>query len=137
MAIIVPNEAEVELCNFIADGMGGGCTIRLYKNDLTPVAGTVLADFEQCDFESYLNKTFTGWTEAVTNGDGDAEMVALLIYQWIRGAGAASNTAYGWYIVNAAGDKVLMARRFTAPVDFSAPGDHVEVQPVFTLRQRP
>ena len=100
MALKVNNSGELKLMQWaLKDGTGlPDLTLKLYKNDYTPVDGSVASDFTAADFTGYSDKSLARgtWTDATTNGNGKAEM-SYTAQSWDA---SSSQTVYGYYIVS-------------------------------------
>jgi hypothetical protein len=115
---VAPNEGRVVLVNnLLAGGTLEAWSLRLFKNDYTPVVGSVLADFTQADFTGYSAKTLTRSQTGSTWGAASiASNIAQSEYatdQSFTYTGATSQSVYGWYIVGATSGKVILAHRWT------------------------
>jgi hypothetical protein len=91
----------------------GNLTLKLFKNDVTPVAGSIASLLTEADFTGYSAKTLTSgsWGAATT-----ASGIATAAYaQQTWTATAIGATVYGWYIVNGAGE-LLAAKRFDSAI---------------------
>lgn len=107
-------------------------TLKLYKNDYTPVATSTAGDFTECDFTNYSAKTLdrdTWGTASTVSGK------ASLAYDsapqtWT--CGATGNTIYGYFVVGATSGTLIYAERFATPRPLTN-GDTLNVQPVVTL----
>lgn len=133
MAIKVPNVGELRLMAILrAQINGGGVTLRLYQNNYTPVDGSVLADFTECDFDGYAAKTLTAFTVPILVG-GEA-YIAEGPQIWTATGGVTPNDVYGYYVEDPVDGEVIWAARFTgAPIVVDGAGDVVVVTPTFTL----
>lgn len=105
-------------------------TVRLYRNDPTIEAGRVLADFSTCNFPGYSDKVVnTGLSEPSANGAIQA-VTATDILTWTRGAGAGSQTVYGYvvWIPDVAGNVYFGAERFVNPITLDTAGQYVSLR---------
>lgn len=97
-------------------------TLRLFKNNHTPTPGDTDANYTEADFSGYSSVTLT-WNAAFLNGDDKGEIDADE-ETFTHNGGGTSNTIYGAYVENNAGD-VIFAERFDAPRVMSANGDTI------------
>lgn len=97
-------------------------TVRLFKNNYTPVEGSVAADFTTPDYNGYAAQVAANWTAAHTVGVKAQTEADPLIFS--HTAGATSNTIYG-YFVQPANDAtaVWYAERFATAVVLAVDGD--------------
>lgn len=89
--------------------------LRLFKNDYTPVAGAVVGNFTEADFDGYggadLDNTQWGAPSVVANV---AQMIHNDTFTFTHDATGAAQVIYGYYVVNS--DTVLeFAERFETP----------------------
>jgi hypothetical protein len=136
MALVVPNEGELELLKklLINATDSENYLVRLYKNDPTLGNGTVLADFTQTTFTSYAEKTMVrgvaGNCWATPSTVSDKAQSSGTVQSWT--CGATGDTIVGYYVVGSSSNKVLWAEKFsTARV--LASGDILNLTPQFTL----
>jgi hypothetical protein len=127
------NEGELELLDkMLKDPLttDEDYSLRLFKNDYTPVQGSTGSDFTVADFTSYTNKTLTrsGWGSATTVSN-KASATYGTVQTWTAGS---SQTIYGYYIVAATSGKVLWAERFSASKSLVST-DQLNITPVITL----
>lgn len=134
--IVVPDAGAIELLNktlLSALAVADDYSLRLYRNDYTPVAGSVLASFLEATFAGYFRHTLlrSGWgAPSIVAGRARVEYTAS-VTDWTCTAG--SQTIYGYYVVAPASGAVAWAERFTDPVNLAASGKLV-VLPRFTGR---
>lgn len=136
MPLIVPDAAEAVfvLATVKGEAPDPPRKIRLFKNDLVPDAETVIGDVTPADFDGAAAITLDPdeWQSPVNVGGRAETQYGTVAQQWTNGGGA-SQTVYGYYCTNEAGDVLLWVERFSAPIDV-APAGVVEVLPKFTLR---
>lgn len=128
---LVPNEGELDLLTILRAELTP--VLRLYKNNYTPVAGSVLADFTQADFSGYpAGGIALTYAAAATNGSGQAAMAAdEEVFE--HDGGGTANTVYGYYIVNTGTNKVIKAEKFDAAVSMGVLGDKITVNETYLL----
>jgi len=98
-------------------------TLKLFKNDHVPAVDDVNGDYTEADFSGYADVDLGDWNSAFLNGDDKGEIDAdPALFQ--HNGGGTSNTVYGAYVVNGAGD-VVYAERFAAPRVMSAATDSI------------
>ena len=106
-------------------------TLRLFVNNITPDRDTVLADFTECTVGGYAAKTLTGGSWDVS--DNGTEVVATYAAQEFTFTGSGE-TAYGWYLEDAAGTVVRRCALFDAPITITADVT-ITVNPSFEKQQ--
>lgn len=109
--------------------------IRLAKNDITPVAGTVLADLTEADFSGYAAVTPDFPDPNVSSSVASATAPTAT---FTRGAGATSNQVYCWYatVVYGGVTKLVEVKRLPfAGKNMAVEGDSVTVTWTLTDRQ--
>lgn len=133
MSIKVPNGAELRILQKLIDELLEGGTLHLFKNNYTPVDGSVIGDFTEADFDGYAPQTVTGWLAAYTNGSGKAETAAG-VWTWWKTAGATSNTIYGWFYKDVNGDLYDCERNPGGGVLINTDGQFFSVDMFKTLK---
>ncbi len=136
MAVIVPLIGEI---NMLTDYLtSASYRLRLYQNNYTPVAASVLGDFTAATFSGYAQATLAAgippWSTPADDGAGRALSFSTLI-TFANSTGAVGNNIYGYYIVDAGGTKLFWAERFAgAPIDMTTAGKTLNVVPVLTFK---
>jgi len=138
MAIVVPNEGELELLEkMIKEALGTdeNYSLKLYGNNYTPVATSTSADFIEPVFTNYAAKTLTraGWDSPITLANGEAYIEYATEQVWT--CGVVGDTVYGYFIEGSTSGKVLWAERLESAVVLTS-GDDLKITPSFTLRSR-
>ena len=115
MALVVCNAGEVKLLTTAiktALSVDESFTLRLYKNNYTPLATSVVGDFTEADFTGYTSKTLTraGWN-AASSVSGTGTIVFGTAQTWT--CGASGNTVYGIYVRDGSGD-LVWAEKFAS-----------------------
>lgn len=126
--LIIPSAAEVEFLTRLSVDLTWGA--RLYKNDYTPVDGTLLSDFVLADFAGYDGSRALAW--GAVSHDGTKARVVSANFSWTCTGG--SQILYGIVIANAGYDKMRGAQRFTAPITISS-GETKTFSVEFTLNE--
>ena len=85
------------------------CKLRLYTNNTTPVEADTTVNYTESSAAGYALATLTGtsWTVSTTSN------VTTAVYAERTFSYSTSETAYGYYVTNNAGNTVLWAERFT------------------------
>jgi hypothetical protein len=110
MALVVPDVGEVLLLSYALDKVvPGNVFLRIFKNNYTPVEGSVIGDFTEADAAGYGEIELEGndWTIA-TDGGVTTASFAQQTFTF-----TAASTNYGYYVVNNAKNQVLWAERFS------------------------
>jgi len=111
MALLVPDVGEVLLLSYALNktAPGDDVKLKLFKNDYTPVEGSVVGDFTEADTAGYaaISLAKADWTVATNTGTTTAEQPQKTFT--LTGAG----THYGYYITDTAGTGLLWAERFS------------------------
>lgn len=130
MALVIPNAGKTLALQYILNKTTSteSLVLKLYRNDVTPSASTTNSDF------SYLS-----------SGNGYAP-ITLTPAQWSITGGAASypqqswtftgpvGNVYGYAVVTATSNTVLMAERFlSAPYNVQSNDDAIRVTINITL----
>jgi len=137
--IVISSGAEIELLNKILR-KDENVILKLYKNNYTPVAGSVAGSFTVADFTGYSNKTLakTSWPIAsnVSPVSPCTDIEASSSYaeqSWT--CGSSGNTVYGYYVIGATSNVLLWADKFSAARTI-AEGDILRIVPKFQLRSQ-
>lgn len=105
--------------------------LHLYKNNYTPVAGSVFGSFTEADFSGYASQAMS-YSTATLIGDF-AVMVDSATRTFTVGAGGVSNTVYGYFVMDVASGILVYAERFSASVNMTTVGDSLAITTQVTL----
>jgi len=133
MSIKVPNVSELTLLDALISGKLNGAKLRAYQNNYTPVDTSVIGDFTQATFSGYAEITLNTWTAAALNASNKAE-TSMAAQTWTVAAGGVSNTVYGIYVVDAAGNLLYAEANPAGPVTLNTIGQFYSYLPRFTLK---
>ena len=101
MALVVPDLGEIELLTKLLKNTADteDYILKLYKNNYTPIAATVVGSFTEADFTNYVDKTIarSDWATPSTVSNKAESSVAT--QSWT--CGVTTNTIYGYYVVGA------------------------------------
>ena len=133
MAIVVCNAGELRLLDLAlktALSVDEPFTLRLFKNDYTPIATSAVGDLTEADFTDYTAKTLnrSGWS-ASTTITGAASITYGTAQTWT--CGATGNTVYGAYVLDGSGN-LVWAERF-AEERVLVSSDTITYTPTLTL----
>jgi hypothetical protein len=126
--IVPTTERLAELDTVKAAHLDGG-SFRLFQNDIVPNKDTVAGDLLVCNFTGYSNVAIATWSDAFIDDLGRVASLGTLAVFHQTGS-AVTNTAYGAYYLNAAGD-LVWAIRFDQPFQFSGAGLSLPVVPKY------
>lgn len=117
------------LADLLADADVAGCIVRLYQNNLQPTQQNVFADFSEANFVGYA--AVAGALVAPTiDPQGNPQLVGSNC-RFTAGAVAGPQTIYGYYVTNAANNKLLWSEAFATPIVINGPGQMIGVVPVY------
>lgn len=126
-----PDESLASLLLMFTEGSDFALTYRLFKNDYTPVVGTLkdMSDFTESDFPGYAEITGINEPDPAVNGSHEAHVDGNEL-TWTRAAGAgAAQQAFGMYLtyINpvSTDEELLCAWRFDEPVTIAFENDRV------------
>ncbi|MES2181019.1 MAG: hypothetical protein V4493_02850 [Pseudomonadota bacterium] len=133
MTLLVPNNGEGDaLAYYVNKSAPQDLVLKLFKNNYTPVEGSVASDFTEADFTGYSALTLTGASWAVTEGAPSHADYAQQTFS--SSAGSQNQNVYGYYLVRATSGRIAHAERFAdGPYNIVNNGDQVKVTPVITL----
>jgi hypothetical protein len=112
--------------------------LRLYRNNLPVVDGSLLSDFFPALFPGYADiRLATHWQLPSIDGQGDA-VVTTNGLVWVRAAGGVPESEYGWLVYRnpAPFSQLVTGGLFTAPIITSRPGDLITQTVVFKCLRR-
>jgi len=132
MALVVPDLGEIELLTklLINTADTEDYILRLYKNNYTPIAATVIGSFTEADFTNYAEKTIARSDWAAPSTVSNKAESSVTTQSWT--CGATTNTIYGYYVVGATSGVCLWAEKF-ATERVLADGDILNLTPKFNL----
>ena len=131
MSLIVPNSGKIQLLDALL--ASEDMTLKLYKNNVTPTAYSVIGDFTECDFSGYSEKTLTAgdWGAASILGT-EASSTYNDVQEWT--CGATPNDVYGYFVVGVDSGILLWAELFyDDPPKTMTSGLTLGVTVIFTL----
>jgi hypothetical protein len=133
MTLVVPNVGEqIGLEALVGKTAGQNLILKLFKNNYTPVEGTIASDLTVSDFTGYSNITLTAasWTYTA----GDPGTLAYAQQTFTSSAGSQSSANYGYYLVQVTSGTLVWAERFTdGPYTIVNNGDTIKVTLQITL----
>lgn len=93
--------------------------LDLYRNDYTPVQGSVPASFTVANFTGYSQVSITRatWNAPTLVGNKAQIQYGYTPITWT--ATGSYQIIFGYFITEPATDKLLIAERFAVPVDLS------------------
>jgi len=132
MALVVPDLGEIELLTklLINTADTEDYILRLYKNNYTPIAATVIGSFTEADFTNYAEKTIARSDWATPSTVSNKAESSVTTQSWT--CGVTTNTIYGYYVVGATSGVCLWAEEFAA-ARVLADGDILNLTPKFNL----
>lgn len=118
MAVVYPQVGLDELlARMLSPGSASGdpWVLHLFQNDYQPHISTVVGEFVESTFAGYATRTVSqsGWVpqdptvNAAHSRYGDAP--------WVWDSLVDTQSIFGWYVTNGAGDVVYMAERLPMP----------------------
>jgi hypothetical protein len=132
MSLKIPTGASLQyLDNLIADLLDTAI-VRVFKNDYTPVDGSVLGSFTEANFTGYAQINMSGWSAAALDGNGKAATTADQV-TWTMGTPGTTNTVYGIYVVTAAGALLYAERNPSGGILLNTLGQTFSYLPKFTF----
>ncbi len=136
MSIVVPNTAEILMCQWIVNAIpqpsGVNRMLRLFTSDTVPSVTTLISDLSEAAVGGYAPITLlgSGWTPVITSGVGKVNYARQTF------AFTVGLTLYGYYVTTIeATPQLLWAERFidgpyTLP---TVGGGQIGVTPTFTM----
>ncbi len=132
MSLVAANVGELLLLEWALKSTSApeNLTLKLFKNDYTPVAGSVAGNFTEANFTDYVAKTLSraSWgAPAIVGGKAETQYAQQ---SWT--CGTTGNDIYGYYIVGATSGTLIWAERFAAMRPL-AENDVLNLVPLLTL----
>lgn len=86
--------------------------VHLFQNDYVPVAGLVLGDLTECDYDGYVEQPLdpSAWGTPVLASSVWTSTNTDTVQFTAASSGFVSQNVYGYYITDAAGDLVDAVR---------------------------
>ena len=133
MALIIPNAAKVFMQKIWTGEIANSqLKVKLFKNDYTPVAGTVLANLTEADFTGYAVQNVNNpATQAALDVNNRAVTFWDLV-SWTKN-GATGNTIYGYWVVDNAGNFLWVERFVSGGYAMTVDGTVLNFYPSLTL----
>lgn len=116
--IVMPSAGRIEALRRFLYAGPENLSLRLFKNDYTPVEASLTTDFTVADFTGYASQTLTASQSASTWAvPTDSSGSANSIYgsSPISWTAASDQTIYGWYLVGVTSGITYLAERYEEP----------------------
>ena len=134
MALVVPEIGLAIQANiYLTEWNTNSLRIHLYKNNYSPVQGSVLGDFTEADYSGYASQLISTWT-------GPSWVAPRQVLEagssktFSNTTGAVGNTVYGYYITDQGGNLVWAERDPSAPIDMGSAGRTYIILPRYSVR---
>lgn len=108
-------------------------TVKLTKAPFTPTPGSNPATFVEADYTGYGSQPIAAWGPPHLDDQGQARVDSGTLMNFIPTGTTISNTIYGYWIIDAAGNLVY-AERFANAVVLSSPATPLSFVPGFAVR---
>lgn len=120
MALVVPNSAELELLELMLGSYSSSNQLKckLYKNDYTPIATSVVGDFTEATFTGYASVTIDEslWSYATVDGKAVATYDSSPMEWTVTGS---PHTVYGYYVTSNDGTVLYFAEKFSTALSLA------------------
>lgn len=134
MNMVIPDQGKLLWLNWMLPSDGSdqeNFSVRLFQNNITPDADSVLGDFTIATFTGYASvpvdrSDFGGTFISAHVAYSDSAVVPTYTC-----TGGSAQTVYGWYMVATISNVVVAAQRFDSPRSM-APGATEALDP-FTM----
>lgn len=112
--------------------LGSDTTLRLFKNNVTLVRGTVIGDLTQSTYSGYAAVALSSPSDGgIDANNWDTWSWALATFQ--QTGASSTETAYGYYVTDDADTTLLWGENFTTPQVFTNSGDGFTITPTFSF----
>lgn len=138
--LVVPDTASISNLNALIAAAAplDGAKVHLFKNDVVPARGMVLALFTEADFTGYAASSAVVWSAAAIDASGQPTTMGGGKTFTVGAVPTVTNSIFGVFVTNTAGTVLLYAERFAAPVGMTNPNQVLIYVPVFgALSQAP
>lgn len=109
-----------------------GAKLGLFQNIVAMTPNLTLADLTPCDFDGYALSSAITWG-TVYHDSPDAQKCPGSMKQFLCTGDTTPNTAYGWYMVNGAGDTLLLAENFDSPIGIVEEDQGIALLPTLVM----
>ncbi len=132
MTLVVCNQGEgLALEAILNKTAGQNLVLKLFKNNITPGETDTEGSYTEADFTGYSAPTLTGSSWTVTPGAPSSAAYAQQTFT--SSADQASQSVYGYYLVQASSGKSIWAERFSdGPYAIANNGDAIKITPTIT-----
>lgn len=114
MSGIVPNQSKNDFLQAVISGTAmNGWKLRLFANNATISATTVLADLTEATFTGYAAVTTATWPAPALDGSNRGSSLNTQ-GQFTPTAGGGSGNIYGWYLTNSGGTVLYAVEKFAS-----------------------
>jgi len=111
----------------------GPYKMGLYQNNWTPADTDTISAVTAATFSGYAGlQNLTSWSAATWSSPRAVAAHANVV--WTHNGGGTSNSIYGYYVVDSAGNLAFAERNAVAPVTISVAGQTYTVTPQYTRR---
>lgn len=130
---VVRGELIADLDRRAAQIVSDGYKIGLFQNNHVPTDLDVFSDLVVCDFSGYAGEQLlAGFSGAAWSSPRATTTGSTVI--WTHNGGGTSNTVYGYYIVDGAGNLAWLEKRTGVGVVIGSAGQSYTVYPTLTRR---
>lgn len=127
MSRIIADSVKLGMLDGYSQTPAQAWAARLYANDAHPAGRMTMADFTEISFSGYSPVEFA-FAPAALDADGNARAAGPLV-TFSHDGNAQTASAFGWYVTDKAGTRVVSAGRFASPVAFGKAGDALTIKP--------
>jgi len=131
VSLIVPRPSSLLFLNGIIVELLESAELCLFKNDYTPIATTVLADFTEADFDGYARIVLSGWPAAALDAN-DKASTELAAQTFTKSGAVTANTIYGVFVLDDVGNLLYAERNPAGGVVINTAGQTYSYLPRFT-----
>lgn len=127
------NNVTLELALDAVTDLYIGATLRLYRNNYTPLETSVAGDFTEANFSGYVAQALPNFPAA--NYVGPQAETVLPAQNFIHSGGGVDNDIYGYYVTDAGGDLLFAERNPLGPFSI-VPGTSYVVVPYHSIKNQ-
>lgn len=130
--IVVPDDGSAWLLQQLRPVFNAGpLACNLYQNDYFPTLNSVIADFTDATYPGYVRQNVNFPNAEQFDPQGHCFIVGNALTFLSTGAPQPHQRIYGYYISNAAGNRIVWAERFPRRVWVRQAGVQIVLSPRF------
>lgn len=132
MALTVPIVGRTKMMDLLKGAFGTTLRFKLYQNNYTPDANSIISSFTEATFDGYTFLNETVWNASALDGSNRGVSQGGTL-TWTKSAGATGNNIYGYFVTDASGNLLWAERGPAAPYPMTTVGQTFQLGPQFSF----